>query len=568
MNCGASEAKKLTMRTTLLICGKAGQGIQTIGYIISKLFVKSGYDIFAWQDFQSRIRGGETSFRIVVSDGKVRSLPESFDIIVSLDKENTKFYLPLLKKEGIAIYQGATDKNVISPPIEELSEKAGGSKFYANMVLTGIIAEVVCGELSLVNNIIKREFEDKSEDVVSANINAAKLGYEWSLKNNVKKFCKITPKKSDGEKMLISGNEAIALGAIAGGCKFISAYPMTPSSGIITYLSKTSDKTGILAEQAEDEISAVNMAIGASYAGARAMTSTSGGGFSLMVEGLSLAGMTEIPLVIVLAQRPGPATGLPTRTEQGDLLFALHAGHGEFPRFIFAPTSADDAYKLMLKAFDMSQKYRVPVIILSDQYLADSYWTLNNFDVNAIALTDYYAQTQKNFMSYKITDSGISAGMKPGSSENLVTADSDEHDESGHITEVLAIRKKMNEKRWRKFKLMEKEISHPKISPSKDPQIILVAWGTNSLIVEEAAEKLSQSGIESVAVSYSELWPLRVPEALMNVDSMIFAVENNLTGQFANLLKTKGVKIAGIISKYDGEPFTSEQIAEAVRKKL
>jgi len=555
--------------TSLIICGKAGQGIQTIGYIISKLFVRSGFKVFAWQDFQSRIRGGETSFRMIVSDKDVCSLTEKYDIFVSLDETNTQNYIHLLKPDGVGIFQGGNGQNILSPDINEMAKNAGEA-IYGNTVITGIISEIVCGNLETINQILTEEFYLKGAEIVQANLKAAKSGYEWAQNSSVKKICPMMPAKSNGN-ILISGNEAVALGAVAGGCKFISAYPMTPSTGIITYLAKTAEKTGILAEQAEDEISAVNMAIGASYAGARSMTATSGGGFCLMTEGISLAAMTETPLVIVLGQRVGPATGLPTRTEQGDLMFALHAGHGEFPRFIFAPSDAAEAFELMIKAFELSQKYRVTAIVLTDQYLADSYWTMKNIDIAQIKLNNYLEPTDKigqNFKSYALTSNGISPRIKPGESQELATADSDEHDEYGHITEDLAVRIKMTDKRLKKYDAMKNEMSLPQQEFIDDSSVILVGWGTTALISQAAAKKLRETGIKAASVKFNHIWPLVVPKELIESKAKIFVVENNATGQFAGLLEREGVKVAARINKYDGTPFTSQELLKRITERL
>ncbi|MDI6756595.1 MAG: thiamine pyrophosphate-binding protein [Endomicrobiia bacterium] len=368
----------------------------------------------------------------------------------------------------------------------------------------------------------------------------------------------------------MTGNEAVALGSIAGGCRFIAAYPMTPSTGIITYLASTSKRTGITAIQAEDEIAAVNMAVGASYTGERAMTATSGGGFSLMVEGISLAAMTELPLVVVLGQRPGPATGLPTRTEQGELLFALHCAHGEFPRFIFAPTDAASAFRVMRQAFDLSWKYRAPSIVLTDQYLADSYWTVPA-DTFAILPADESANKAATahlgglgFKTYALTSDGISPQGSLGSENTLVICDSDEHDEHGHLTEDLPTRAAMAEKRWRKFPLMEKEFAPPEIEGDKTSEAILVGWGTSATIAGETSKILSAKGLKSAFVKYEKIWPLAVNPALLDKRKKIVVIENNFTGQFARLLAEMGVRVSAKINRFDGLPFFPEELAQKI----
>lgn len=556
---------------SIIICGQAGQGIQTVGYVLAKAVLRSGYYVFAWQDFQSRIRGGESSFRIVISEKPVSSLPEKYDILVSMDKSNTPFYVPLIKKSGIIIAANGSGENFIEVPFQKIAVDIGGHKIYSNASAVGTVSGIMGLDFKKIENVLKEEFSKKSDEVADKNIKVAKYSYDDTVKNNSKKFPPVKELKNP-ERKILTGNESLALGAIAGGCGFMSAYPMTPSTGIITYLSETSNKTGILTEQAEDEIAAVNMCLGASFAGVRSLTATSGGGFALMVEGLSLAAMTEMPIVIVLGQRPGPATGLPTRTEQGELNFALNAAHGEFPRFIFAPSDAASAFRLMIKAFEMSQKYRVPAIVLTDQYLADSYWTVEDFNFDDIKLNDYFSKPKNvtgEFKTYSITETGISERIKPGESENLVVADSDEHDQYGHITENLTIRKMMVEKRWKKLCLMSEEMNVAVPDGINDCSVVLVSWGSNNRVVPKSAEVLSNNGIKTKSINYTEIWPLKIPEEFFDKKRKfkIIVVENNFTGQFAGLLEKEGVKIYGKINKYNGLPFTEEEITGEIKKK-
>ncbi|MFQ3675436.1 MAG: 2-oxoacid:acceptor oxidoreductase subunit alpha, partial [Endomicrobiia bacterium] len=460
---------------SILICGQAGQGIQTIGYLLAKIFINHGYYIFAWQDFQSRIRGGESSFRLVFDENPVYSLPEKFDIMISLDENNTRTYFPLLKETGLLISEETNFDKSFVVAFKKIAQEIAGEKIYSNSAAIGSICGVLGLEITILEKIFSMQFADKGEDVIKKNIEVAKYAANILSTEKQIKIDKIK-KLSQTQKILITGNESISLGAIVSGCKFMSAYPMTPSTGIITYLSETSHKTGILTEQVEDEISAINMALGASYAGVRSLTATSGGGFCLMVEGLSLSAMTEIPIVIILGQRPGPATGLPTRTEQGELNFALNAGHGEFPRFIFAPSDAESAFYTIIKAFDLSQKYRVPSIILTDQFLADSYWTMDILETDEVVIKNYFlekSEISSDFKTYKITETGISPRIIPGETENLVIVDSDEHDERGNLTEDNSIRKLMVAKRWKKFELMKQEFDFPKIEGNIDAEIIL-----------------------------------------------------------------------------------------------
>jgi 2-oxoglutarate ferredoxin oxidoreductase subunit alpha len=337
---------------------------------------------------------------------------------------------------------------------------------------------------------------------------------------------------------------------------------MTPSTGIITCLAREEERLGVFAEQAEDEIAAINMALGASYAGARAMTATSGGGFALMVEGISLAGMTETPLVIVLAQRPGPATGLPTRTAQGELLFAINAGHGEFPKLVLAPSNPDDAFHKIVRAFNLADKYQMPVIVLTDHFLADSQFSISDFELDAIAPSFHLADPSQStdYKRYQLTENGISPRLYPGQSEHLVGVDSDEHDEEGHITEELAATvPAMVQKRLAKFNALKKEIPPPEETDVNDSDTVLVGWGSSRGALLEALYLLRKEGKKVGIIHFTELWPL--PEYAFPEGKTYRTVESNATAQLAKLLRSEyGVVFEGTTSRYDGLPLTGEYI--------
>jgi len=375
--------------------------------------------------------------------------------------------------------------------------------------------------------------------------------------------------------MLISGNESLSLGAMAAGCKFMAAYPMTPSTGIITYLAGKAREFGLVVEQAEDEIAAINMAIGASFAGVRAMVATSGGGFSLMVEALGLVGMTETPLVIIEAQRPGPSTGLPTRTAQADLEFVLHASQGEFPRAIFAPATAEDAFWSVVKAFNVAEKYQVPVIIMSDQHLADSYSTCHKFDLTKVKIergiiSDAELTKIKDYRRHRFTPSGISPRAFPSQKGRIVITDSDEHDEDGHLTEDLEMGKKMVQKRLKKIEALATEIEPPQVYPHENAQIILIGWGSTYGALREAVDILIDQGMNVSLMHFQEIWPFptQFVTSILSKVKQSFCVENNATGQLAHIIRAEtGRKVTGKILKFDGRPFSSQYIITELKKK-
>ncbi|MBM4145181.1 MAG: 2-oxoacid:acceptor oxidoreductase subunit alpha [Nitrospira sp.] len=560
------------MDYSIKIGGEAGQGIQTIGDTLSKVFSRAGYHVFTHQDYESRIRGGHNFFQIRFSDKPVTASRDRIDIIVALDKESISLHERELSENGLIICDSSALKQkhekpyFLDIPFIDLAQQHG-NKIMVNTVATGAVLGMLRLDLDILNNIMHDTFKKKGEDLVQANIMAAKAGHAFALENCPK--CSFIPSSVSGAKMLIAGIEAIALGAIASGCKFYSAYPMTPSTGIMNYLAGKEKEYGIVVEQAEDEIAAINMALGASFAGVRAMTGTAGGGFALMAEGLSLAGMTETPIVIAVGQRPAPATGLPTRTEQGDLLFCLHAAHGEFSRVIFAPGTPEQAFYLTIKAFDMAEKYQIPAFIIFDQYLADTTWTYDKFELSKLQYNDYRLRGDAfrkldSYNRHTFTDTGISPLAVPGDSNYLVVTDSDEHDEEGHITEDSEIRIKMVQKRLlKKLPIIKEEIEAPILYGSKHPEILITGWGSTYGVMKEAVDILSRD--RSVALMhFSEIYPLPSTEkfdylALLSNAKMSISVENNATGQFARLIMAEtGYEFSHRINKYDGRPFTVE----------
>jgi 2-oxoglutarate ferredoxin oxidoreductase subunit alpha len=547
----------------IVVSGAAGQGIQTIGYIIAKTASEAGYYVFSWQEYESRIRGGSNSYRIRIGDEAVNGPLVSADVFLPLDKKSKAKYRPLLKETGIMIDEHETGDQVITVPFVSIAKNEFGNKLFANTVAAGALAAVLGIKPESLNDVITDEFTGKSNEIIRTNLAAAASGYKLA-KTSCEGVCPWVLPRREQKQYLISGNEALALGAAAAGCRFIAAYPMTPSTGIITFLSKHKERLKIFTEQAEDEIAAINMVIGASYAGVRAMTATSGGGFALMVEGISLAGMTETPVVIVLGQRTAPATGLPTRTEQGDLLFAINAGHGEFPKLVFAPSDPYDAFHKIVRAFNLAEKYQMTAIVLSDQFLADSKFTVADFALDTMVNTSYLANYEDvvDYKRYQLAETGISPRLYPGQSRHLVCCDSDEHDEYGHITEDLQLRNRMVEKRLKKFELLKTEILAPEAYRIDTAEDLLVSWGSSRNAVFEAVDKLRKKGTNVGSLHFTELWPL--PAYNFPHEKQYHLVESNATGQFGRLLRSEyGLTIKRTITRYDGLPLDSDYITEA-----
>lgn len=565
------------MDYSIKIGGEAGQGIQTIGNTLARVFSRTGYHVFTHQDYESRVRGGHNFYQVRFADKPVSASRDGIDILVALDKSSILLHEQELSENGLIIYDSSEIKqkheisHFLDVPFVNLAVEHGGNKIMANTTAIGAVLGMLGMEIDALKTVFQTAFKKKGQEIIEANMKTAQAGYDHAKKNCT--LCSFTmPARKDKNLMLVNGAEAIGLGAVGSGCKFYSAYPMTPSTGIMNYIASKEEEYGIIVEQAEDEISAINMSLGASFAGVRAMTGTSGGGFALMVEGLSLAAVTETPIVIALAQRPGPATGLPTRTEQADLLFALHSAHGEFPRVIFAPGTPEQAFYLTSKAFDIAERFQVPVIILTDQYLGDSQWTFEEFDTSRLRCNNYRLRGDKlktltEYKRHAFTESGVSALGIPGESHHLVVTDSDEHDEEGHIIEDAETRIKMVEKRLlKKLPLVRREIDPPLLYGDTHPEIVLAGWGSTYGVMKEAVDVLSEN--KSIAMlHFSELHPLPSMEKLnylkiLHDAKQAICLENNATGQFAHIIKaeTGFIFYDSEIKKFDGRPFTLETL--------
>ena len=551
----------------LLIGGAAGQGVDTTVAILEKLLKRSGYNVFTAKDFMSRVRGGHNFYLIRFGVEPIYSHSNQIDGIVALDESTVKIHREQLKENGFILCDQDiakdTDTSFIVVHMNEMAKALGNPRVSGSIAIGAVLklfGEPMENAGAVFASFVKQQFLD-------INMKALTEGYE-SVET---RFMHL--QGNAAEQMLISGSNAVALGAIAAGLRFYSAYPMSPSTAIMETIAQNADEAGIVVEQAEDEIAAINMAIGASYAGARAMTGTSGGGFSLMVEALGLSGMAEIPLVVIDVQRPGPATGLPTKTEQSDLKFVISASQGEFPRMVIALRNPSDAFYQTMRAFNMAEKYQIPVILLSDQYLGDATYTTKAFDPEKIQMfvpeSDYTGHGE--YLRYRYMENGISPRLIPGKTEQLVSSDSDEHDEHGRIAESAEVRTRMMEKRMKKLEMLKQELQEPEFIGEKSFQTLLIGWGSVWGAMEEAVRLLNQdkNGNAYAALIFGDIYPL--PTKLLREKAAeaacIIDVEQNATGQLAALIQEEtGIICDDKILRYDGRQISGEEIAELVRK--
>ncbi len=548
------------MRYNILIGGAAGQGIETISFILEKILLRDGYEIFSNKDYMSRVRGGHNFTQIRFSKNTLLSHTNKIDVIVALNEETIDLHKENLVSDGLIIADESikcSDSRFKPYPLKKIAEEVN-NKRAENIVALGVLIKSFDIDKSPLDNILKETFEK----FYDSNMEAFTKGYEFgTVREKVE-----AAEKNDN--ILINGNDALALGAIAGGISFYAGYPMAPSTGIISYLVDKKHETGMFFEQAEDEIAAINMSLGASYAGARAMTGSSGGGLSLMTESLGLVGMMETPLVVVDVQRPGPATGLPTRTEQSDLSYLLTASHGEIPRMVLSLKNPEDAFYQTVRALNLADKYQLLVIILSDQFLADSKVTTVPFDFSNIKIERHIASekdiTDNIYKRYELTENGISKRLIPGSVKGqIVITDSDEHTEYGHITESSQVRISMMNKRMNKLKLLDYELIEPEYYGDESIDHLLIGWGSTEGIIRDAVDILKKEGINVGALNFGDLYPLptkNLEKYTKDIKSIV-NVEQNYTGQLAKLIRQEtGIHCNKSILKYDGRQITAEEI--------
>ncbi|NIM92755.1 MAG: 2-oxoacid:acceptor oxidoreductase subunit alpha, partial [Anaerolineales bacterium] len=464
-------------------------------------------------------------------------------------------------------------------PIYEIAEEVGGNRLMGNTAAVAVASGITGFSLEKIGEVIEQNFARKGKQIVESNLRVAELAYDFGKDTYYDEFEYHLELVDRQPRMFINGNHAFSLGALASGCRFVSAYPMTPATTIMEWLAARAEEYGVLVKQTEDEIAAMCMAIGANHMGVRAMTATSGGGFSLMVEALGLAGMTETPVVVVNVQRPGPSTGLATRTEQGDLRFVLHASQGEFPRLVLTPGTVEQAFEAGAQAFNLAEKYQTPVIVLYDQFLGVSSRVLEldalefervKIDRGELMSTEELTELEGEYQRYTFTETGISPRALPGSHEKaFFPVTSDEHGTDGHILEDRINRFKMVNKRMRKLESAREDLWQPELYGAEDADVTFVAWGSTYGPLREAVNWLIDDGTSANMLHLSQVWPFpeqRVREILGN-SRRVIGVESNFCAQLAGLIREEtGIHIKDNILKYDGRPFSPDYIIQCLEE--
>jgi len=573
------------------IGGAAGQGVATPGDIFAKIFSRRGLHLNAYNAYQSIIRGGHTFLTIRTGPEKVTNMGDRIDLLIPLNQDAMDRHLGLLTAGAACIYNADTIKPGIAAegvalcplPVSKLAD-ISRNKVAQNTLAVGAGLSMMGIGFQALEEVLSEQFKKKGDAVVSENVGIARAGYDYAT-SNFKPFAWPLP-RTENRYAVLSGNTAMAMGGAAAGVKFYCAYPMSPSTGVLHWMASHARKAGIMVRQVEDEIGVVNMAIGAAHAGVRSMCATSGGGFALMSEGLGLSAMMETPVVVIDCQRAGPSTGVPTKTEQGDLWQMLGAAFGDYPRVIGTPLDIGDCFKMIPEIFNVADRYQCPGIVLCDLLLSEGRLSVDPKDLDfapvvdrgeliTTAPADSGSNGEGAYKRYKFTESGISPRAVPGVPGHTHTAASDEHDEDGVLISDEFTnptkRRNMMEKRMRKVAGIDAAVPPPTLSGPPDAQVTLIGWGSTNGVISEACEILTEQGIPANHLQIRWLVPLH-GDAILDIlkhSHHTIIVENNYSGQFARYLRSETSFVPnGHIRKYDGEPFMPHHIVEAVKEQL
>jgi 2-oxoglutarate/2-oxoacid ferredoxin oxidoreductase subunit alpha len=574
------------------IGGAAGQGVATPGDIFAKIFSRRGLNLNAYNAYQSIIRGGHTFLTIRTGPEKVTNMGDRIDLFIPLNQDSMDRHLRLLTSGAACIYNADTIKpgaaahgvQLCPLPVSQLADITR-NKVAQNTLAIGAGLHMMGIGFQALEDVIREQFKKKGDAVVAENINVARAGYDYAA-SKFSAFANPLP-KTETRYAILSGNTAMAMGGAAAGVKFYCAYPMSPATGVLHWMAAHARKAGIMVRQVEDEIGVINMAIGAAHAGVRSMCATSGGGFALMSEGLGMSAMMETPVVVIDCQRAGPSTGVPTKTEQGDLWQMLGAAFGDYPRVIAAPLDIGDSFKLIPEMFNLVDRFQCPGLVLADLLLSEGRLSVDPKDLDfnppidrgELITTSNGAPagsaTNGSYKRYKFTESGISPRAVPGVAGHVHTAATDEHMEDGVLisdeyTNPIK-RRAMMEKRMRKVAGIEAAVPPPTLLGSPNADVTLIGWGSTKGVIEEACEILNEQGISANQLQIRWLVPLH-GDAILEIlkqSRHTIIVENNFSGQFARYLRSETSFVPnGHIRKYDGEPFMPHHIVEAVKEQL
>jgi len=567
------------------IGGQQGEGVESTDRIFSTALNRLGYYLYGYRHFSSRIKGGHTNNKIRISTKPARAISDDLDILVAFDQESIDLNAHELRPGGVVVADAkfnpvlpeGVNGRLFPVPITAIAEELGTS-LMKNMVASGASWALLGLPLEVFNRAVEEEFGRKGPAIVEKNVEAVKRGADYVLELAGGPLEEFRLEPADGkQKLFIIGNEAIGLGAIAGGCRLMSAYPITPASEIMEYLIKKLPKVGGTVVQTEDEIAAVTMAIGANYAGVRTMTASAGPGLSLMMEAIGLAGMTETPLVIVDTQRGGPSTGLPTKQEQSDLNAMVYGTHGEIPKIVIAPATIEDCFHDTIEAFNLAEEYQVPVILMTDLQLSLGKQSCEVFNYDEVRIRRGKLQVEappqeenRLFKRYEFTEDGISPRVLPGMKNGIHHVTGVEHDQEGRPSESAINRKKMMDKRLGKIAGLQIRDAIRVDAPHAAPDLLIVGMGSTGGTIDEARARLEREGLTTNHVTVRQIHPFPAEQLApyLSAARQVIVVENNATAQLANQIKLyagHAEKIRSLL-KYDGNPFLPSEVHQACKE--
>ena len=582
--------------TIVRIAGAAGDGIQSTGELLGKTCSRMGLHVLAYNSFQSAIRGGHVWLQMAIGPDKQYDHGENPEVLLLFNKTSPPVHIADVKSGGIVFYNAATikkediesmrsDLKYIGLDLKTMSEAAGltgVSTVMINVLLAGALVQILNLDPKVTLEFIKNKFLKKGDEIVDLNHKIFNIGFEYT-KANIKSLG-VQLKGDNKPKLFMSGNDAIGMGLVAGGLKFYAAYPMSPATGILHYLSTLAKSDKLIIKQVEDELAAINYAIGAGHAGVRSAIGTAGGGFCLMVEGLGFSGISETPVVAVLVQRGGPSTGVPTKVEQADINLAM-GGNGDFPRFVLAPKDLEDCFYQSARALNIAEKYQVPVIVISDFFLSEHFETVDDFDFSKIKIERGKLMTEwkgsEQYKRYAYTEDGISPRVRPGAPNSMHLAVSDEHNEYGHLMSDVEAgtpyareeRLKMHAKRMHKIQTMinNGDAKPPVLEGDANSEITFVTWGSTYAYAKSAIKLLQDEGIKVNQLQFTDIYPIPREQtvSLLKKCKRLISVEANMCNSLCRqILAETGFEIKEHINRYDGEPFTGEYIVKELKKKL
>lgn len=559
------------------IAGEAGYGIMSAGLMLNKVAMRSGYYTFDYSEYPSIVRGGHNVMQVAIDTKPVKSPYLHTNFLIALDQDTLSKHMGEVVKGGSVLYDSEAGMDlgkhnglhVFDVPLYKMAKEIGGSLFMKNTAALGAAMAILGADGKHLLDLISDAFSHKHEAVVRLNHEVAKVAWKYVQDHHFESIRPaLKPRKRSKKYMAVTGNESVAFGAMAAGLQFAAIYPMTPTSNILHVLAEHQEKLGFIYKQPEDEISAINMAMGAAHAGARSMVATSGGGFCLMSEGYGLAGLAEIPVVIIEGMRGAPATGLPTWTEQGDLQFVLHAHQGDFPRIVLAPGDVTEAFYMTMDAMNLAEKYQCPVVVLIDKHICESHESVLPFDYKKYSIErgNFISSKRLAYKRYAMTASGMSPRSIPGVGNHFV-ANSDEHDEVGYSNEDSQNRLDQMHKRMHKMEVCEKkDMQKPVLYGPKDAQTTIVSWGSNKGSILEALKHSSK--VNYLHVTWMHPFPSDAIKKALAKTKKLIGIECNYSGQFLSLLKEKtGIVPDDVLLKYDGRPIFPEEILQKLRSK-